>query len=591
MTFDVAFTLLVIAVSVALMARDFLSPDYLLLGALLTVAGAGVVEPEEALVGFSNSAVIAIAGLFVVAAGVRETGLVDRVVDVMFGAATSLRPVLARLTVFAAGSSAFFSNTAVVAISIPTVSRWAREQGVSPSKVLIPLSYASILGGLCTLIGTSTNVVASGLFRDSGMQGLGFFELTAVAGPLAVVGLAYLTFVAPKIVPSREDPTERAEKAVQEFVTEMKLDDPSPLVGQTVEEAGLRGVEDLYLVRIERETGFLSPVPPGERLAAEDRLTFAGALSRIMELRHLQGLRPAATGEPPEEEPGWALHRVVISPGSPLVGTKVQEADFRARYGATVLAVQRRGERMGERIQEVVLRPGDTLLVEAGPDFEEAHHDSQDFFLITRVAEHPERRRRKQRAAVALLVGMIVAAATEVLPLPIAAPAAGLGMLLTGCITPGEARRSIDWSVLVAIGSAIGIARALDVSGADALLGQGVGALAGLFGEWGLLLGIFVGTVVLTELIINQAAVALVFPVVLTAAAAQGLDPRPLALTATIAASLSFSTPLNYTTNLMIYGPGNYRFSDFTRVGLPLQLLLGVTAVTLIRLVWPLQGG
>ncbi len=588
MPFDAAFTFAVLLLTVGLMALDLVSPDYLLLGALLTLAAAGVVEASEALAGFANPAIATIGGLFLVAAGVRATGLIDRVTAAMFGEASSIRKVLLRLTAMAASGSAFLSNTAIVAIGIPTLDRWARSHDISPSRLLIPLSFASIIGGVSTLIGTSTNVVMDGLMRENGIAGLGFFELAAVGVPLAVVVVLYLTLVSPHLLPARESP-ESPARDVQEYVTEMRVEPASSLVGQTVEGAGLLEVEDLYVVRIARETGVIAPVEPGERLAAGDRISFAGALRSIVHLTRLDGLRPVTTGEAPEAEPTWEFYQVVITPGSPLVGTHIQETDFRARYNATVLAVQRRGEEIPASIAEVALRPGDTLILEAGPEFGRAHRESSEFFVVSPLEGTVPRREDRQWIAAGILTAMIGVAASGLLALPIAAPVAGLAMILTGCVGPGEARRSVDGSVLVAVGSAIGIAHALEASGGAQVLGEALTALAGVAGEWGLLLGVFFGTLLLTELIINQAAAALMFPVVVAVAGAQGLDPRPLVLIATVAASLSFSTPLNYQTNLMVYGPGKYRFADFTRTGLPLQLLLSVVAVTVFQLVWPLQ--
>jgi di/tricarboxylate transporter len=321
---------------------------------------------------------------------------------------------------------------------------------------------------------------------------------------------------------------------------------------------------------------------------AGDRISFAGALDHIVELLHLEGLRAVSSAGLPQKDETWTLYQVVVTPGSPLVGTTLQEGEFRARYNAVVLAVQRRGkEEPRTSIGEAVLRPGDTLLLEAGPGFARGHRESLDFLVIQPIEGTVPRRSGRGRTAVGILIAMVLAAASGLVALPIAAPAAGLLMILTGCVDAGEARRSVDWSVLVAIGAAIGIAGALEASGGADILGHGITVLEAYAGEWGLLLGVFVGTVLLTELIINQAAAALVFPIVVAVAATAGLDPRPLILTATVAASLSFSTPLNYQTNLMVYGPGKYHFSDFTRTGLPLQLLLGVVAVTVIRFVWP----
>jgi len=587
MPFEALLTFAVLLVTVALMAREFMSPDYLLLGALVILGVAGVMDTTQALSGFANPALATIGGLFLVAAGIRATGVIDRVTDAMLGKGRSLRGVLSRLTTFAAAGSGFMSNTAIVAIGIPTLDQWARRNDVSPSKLLIPLSYASIIGGTLTLIGTSTNVVVDGLLRQHDLAGLGFFELTVVGVPLALVVVLYLTFVSPRLIPDRVAADETSED-VRRYVTEMVLESTSPLIGRSVEEAGLLDVSDLWVVRIDRDdAGVVAPVEPGVRLAAGDRVTFAGALKRIVRLTRLSGLRPVTAQPLPKTEETLEVYQVVVTPGSPLVGSAIEEADFRARYAAAVLAVRRRGEDPSPRMAEVVLRPGDTLILEASPEFSRAHRESRDFLVVGPVEGTLPRRTEKQETAVGILLGMIVVAAIGLVPLPLAAPAAGLLMIVTGCVDPGEARRSVDWSVLVAIGSAIGIARALEVSGGAAIVGDAITALGSVAGDWGLLLGVFLSTVLLTELIINQAAAALMFPVVVALASTQGMDPRPLILTATVAASLSFSTPLNYQTNLMVYGPGRYRFTDFTRVGVPLQLLLGVVAVGVIRVVWP----
>jgi di/tricarboxylate transporter len=589
MGFDAVLTIAVLLVTVALIAREVFSPDFLLLGALLVLAVAGVLTPVQVLAGFSNPAIATIAGLFLVAAGIRATGLIDRVAQAMFGEGASLRSVLARTTTLSAVGSAFMSNTAIVAIGIPTLDRWARDHGISPSKLLIPLSYASIIGGISTLIGTSTNLVMDGLLRQNGLSGLGFFELAVVGVPVLLAGILYLTFVAPRILTPRIAP-EAPTADAHEFVTDVKVNEASDLVGQTVEDAGLHEVQELYLVRIQRRKSLVIPVEPGETLAPGDRLTFAGDLEHIVELAHLEGVEAVPTADPPVEEPTWEMYRAVIPRGSPLVGTRLKEAEFRARYNASVVAVQRRGEEVEERVGDERLRAGDTLILEASPDFDRAHREYSELFVMSPLRGRRPRERDKQGVAAGLLVGMIAAAASGLLALPIASPVAGLLMIITGCVSPDEARRSVNWSVLVAVGSAIGIASALDVSGAAAVLGQGIAMMADVVGTWGVLLGVFFGTVLLTELIINQAAAALMFPVVVALAATQGLDPRPLVLTATVAASMSFSTPLNYQTNLMVYGPGKYRFTDFTKVGVPLQILLSLVAISVIQYVWPLAG-
>lgn len=334
---DAVFTIVVLLVTVGLIAREVFSPDFLLLGALLVFATAGVLSPRDVLAGFSNPDIATIAGLFLVAAGIRATGLIDRVTQAMFGKGASLRSGLARTTTLSAVGSAFMSNTAIVAIGIPTLGQWARDHGISPSKLLIPLSYASIIGGISTLIGTSTNLVMDGLLRQHGLPGIGFLELAVVGVPVLGAGIAYLTLLAPRLLPARVS-AESPEDDVHEFVTDVQVNDASDLVGQTVRDAGLDEVE----------------------------------------------------------EPTWEMYRAVIPRGSPLVETRLKEAEFRARYNASVVAVQRRGENVEKRVGEARLRAGDTLVLEASPEFDQAHREYNELLVMSPLRGPRRREARKQ---------------------------------------------------------------------------------------------------------------------------------------------------------------------------------------------------
>lgn len=588
MSLDAAITLSVLALTLVAAAREWASLDLVVLVALFTLVMTRAAELETVLEGFSNPAVLTIGSLLVVAAGLRATGVLQDLAPKVLGAGGSLRSVLFRLTTTTAAGSAFLSNTALVAMGIPTLLGWSRRRGVPASKLLIPLSYASVLGGMCTLIGTSTNVVMDGLLEAGGMAGIGFFELAQVGVPLIVLAVVYLVFVAPKILPGRSS-AELPERKPRRYVTEMKLHPDSSLAGQTVEQSGLQDISGLFLVRLEREeVAAFAPVEPDTELVAGDRLAFAGVREQIVELRRRRDLRTARYSPPGTGTEPQKLHEAVVSPGSPLVGSTVAEADFRPRYNAAVVAIHRHGEELDEPLDEVVLRAGDTLLLEAAPGFSRAFSDAQDFYLVTAVEGSEALRREKKVTAIGILGAVIVAAATGLIDLPMAALGGGVAMLATGCLSAGEARRSVDWSVLVLVGGAIGLAAALRSSGAAAFLGQGLEAAGDAFGPLGVLIGVFLGTALLTEMIVNQAAAALAFPVVVAAAGAQGLDPRPLVIAATVAASFSFSTPLSYQTNLMVYGPGGYRFTDFLRAGLPMQLVLGTVAIVLIWFLYPL---
>ncbi|MDP2529450.1 MAG: SLC13 family permease [Candidatus Palauibacterales bacterium] len=591
MSLDAAITLAVVALTIVALAREVLSPDVLLFGALVVLVAAGVLDFEAALRGFSNPVLLTIAGLLVVAAGLKVTGALEVVTDLVLGTARTLRQALARLTGTTVVASAFLNNTAIVAMGIPVATRWSRRRGIAPSRVLIPLSYASILGGLCTLIGTSTNLVVDGLMKGHGLAELGFFELARIGVPIAVVGLVYLVLAGPALLPDRSQVEADAESA-RRYLAEMRLTSPSPLIGRTVEDAGLRHLPGLFLVRIERTTGIVAPVGPAERLAEGDRLTFAGLVETIVDLRRYRGLEPITGGEPEGGADGGEealeLHEAVISPGSPLVGSSIREASFRARYNAAVIAVHRHGERIERRIGDIVLRPGDALMLEAAAGFDRAFRDSSDFYLVSRVDDSAAPRHEHRWISILVLATVVTLAATGLVSITLAAALGGLAMVATGCLSPGEAKRAVDWSLLVVIGSALGIAVAMEKSGAAALLAEGVTDASASFGPRGVLAGLFLGTLVLTELITNNAAAALMFPVAVSVAGDLGLAARPLVIAVTVAASLSMATPLGYQTNLMVYGPGGYRFTDFTKAGLPLQLLAGAMAVVLIPVLWPM---
>ena len=370
----------------------------------------------------------------------------------------------------------------------------------------------------------------------------------------------------------------------------IEIVEPSVLTGKTVEQAGLRRLPGLFLVRIERETGTIAPVGPEVRLFPEDRLTFAGVLETIVDLRRFRGLEPVAEESRHDRPGGMELHEAVVSPGSPLVGTSVRDANFRGRYNSAVIAIHRHGERIDSRIGDIVLRPGDTLLLEAAPGFTRAFRDSRDFYLVSKVEESGPPRHEQLFAAVAVLAFVVITASLRLFPIAISAMAGAILMVAFRCLTPGEAKRSVDWSVLITIGAALGIAQALETSGAAGLLAEGIVFAGSGLGPAGVLGGVLIASMILTEIISNTAAIALMFPIAMAAAAHLGLDARPFLIAATVAASFSFSTPIGYQTNLMVYGPGGYRFSDFTRVGLPLQIILLLLSLVLIPVIWPLGG-
>ena len=606
MGFELALTLGVVGVALLALMFDVMSPDAILIGGLVIVTMGGIIDLETAMQGFGNATLLALGTLYVVAAALRETGALDAASQFVLGRGKDVRRLLLRMCPSVTVYSAFLNNTPVVAMGIPAIRGWCRRHGISPSKLLMPLSFASIFGGICTLIGTSTNLVVHGLLQSEGMPGFTFFELAWVGVPCAVIGLLYVIFVAPSMIKERADIRVEEEEERADLV-EVELAANSPLVGETVHENELEFLPGLALVRIERGEREIAPVEHSERLRAGDRLLFAptdgekrAVASEEVDLAPYPGLRLALTDI--EEEGDRELHQVVVREGSSLIGEKCGGIDFPARFGAAVTGIRRGGQRLEPPLTDVVLQPGDTLLLDTERGFREAFEESEEFFVtseaggeVEKTEEEASEQRRSMRMdeetwelwlSVAVVVGIVGTVTVGLTHIALAGSLGAMVLIGAGVINPGEARESVDWNVLLVIGAALGLGEAMQASGAAQLIGEGVVNATKAFGPYGILAGIVVATTLLTNVVTNNGAVALMFPVALSVAESQGFDPRALMVSMTLAGSLAFITPIGYQTNLMVYGPGNYTFFDFLRVGTPLQVLLWIVIVAVAPLVW-----
>ena len=576
------------------------APDALLLGSVVLVMLVGIVTPEEAFLGFANPEMLTVAALFVVAAALRETGVLDTVGRWVFGRARSERSALLRMSASVTGMSAFLNNTPIVAMFIPIVTGWCKKNQVAPSRLLMPLSFFTILGGTCTLIGTSTNLVVNGLMRQASeanpifhesLRPMTLFEMSYLGVPYAVVGVAYLILVGRHLLPNRKDFFEQLRESSREYLVNLEVKPGCRLVNQTVEDAGLRRLPGLFLVEITREQQILSPVPPNQVLNAGDILTFTGIAANIVDLEKIPGLVPVGsegyeTGAVSRR--GRVLCEAVVSGTSPCVGKTVRGANFRAAYNAAIIAVHRGGERLEGKVGDIALRPGDTLLLQTDPHFQRVHRNDPDFLLVSGVDDSRPVRSDKTVIAAILLVALIALMATGVVRTVTAAfLIAGL-MVMTRCISAADARQGIDWQTLITIGSAFGLGKALVNSGCVEFVARTVVSHASSLGPLAVLGGVYVITAVITEVITNNAAAALVFPFAIGIASQLGVNPRPFAIAVAFAASASFITPIGYQTNLMVYAAGGYRFTDYVRVGLPLAILLAICAQVLIPVFWPL---
>lgn len=614
-----------ILLMLGLLGSGRFAADVVVLCSVLVLLLFGIITPAEALRGFSNPGVVTVAFLYIVAAGLRETGAMAMLTERLLGRPRTALAAQARLVLPVAGLSAFVNNTPIVAMFLPVLSGLSRRTGIAPSRLFLPLSYAAILGGACTLIGTSTNVVVAGLIhahnRDvpeasARLPEMGMFTISALGVPVAVVGIAYLLLAGRRLLPDRRSDPLQVE-AARQYATAMRIGPDCPIVGRTVEKAGLRHLPGLFLSRIERTEATLVAVAPDEVLRAGDTLVFVGVLESVVDLQKIRGLTPVAeehaapageageaggSPEPVRRGNGHAhrarmkLVEVVISPASPLVGLSVREGGFRTRYRAVIIGVHRHGQRVPGKIGDIVLRPGDTLLIEAPPEFSRRFKDSADFYLVSELDGAAAPRHDRAWVALgifALMVALFTLGSVNLVPgwnrLPdemVIAMAAAALMIVFRCCTTAQARASLDWTVLIVIAASFGMGRAMETTGLASVLADSITTAASAGGPMLLLASIYLITLVFTALINNNAAAVLMFPIIVQISRDQGLPFMPLALCMVVAASCEFMTPIGYQTNLMVMGPGGYRWSDYLRFGGPLTLICGTVAVAVAGLLW-----
>jgi len=562
-------------------------PDMAMIGGVVVLLAAGVLAPDEALKGMSNEGMITVAALFVVAAAVERTGALAALVDRALGRPLSLASAQMRTMVGPAALSAFMNNTPVVALMVPAIRDWAKKHRLSVSKLLMPMNAAVVLGGLCTLIGTSTNVVVSGLVAAKTGHPLGMFEISWLGVPLLLAGFAYLIFASRHLLKDRR-PAVSPSDDPRQYSLEMLVETGSPLIGRSIEEAGLRGLDGLFLMEIDRGGHVMAAVAPTERLEAGDRLVFVGVVDSVVELQKIRGLRPATDqvfmlDDPRSER---TLIEAVVSNTCPLIGRTIREGRFRSTYDAVVIAVARNGERLQMKIGDITLEPGDTLLLEASPEFAEHQRSNRDFYLVSAVSNFTPPRHDQAWIACTVLAAMVLAATLELVPMVAAALVAAAVVVAMQCISSDEARQSIEWESLLLIAASFGLARAMEKTGLAEGIAQSTIAAAGDHPHV-VLAAIYFVTMLFTELMSNNAAAVLTFPIAWQTAADLGVNPMPFVMAVTVAASCGFATPMGYQTNLMIYGPGGYKFSDYVRFGGPLNLLVMAITVALAPLIWP----
>lgn len=590
-TVQIAIVLALVAGVLVGFVRDRLPPDVVAMIALSVLLATGVLTAGDALAVFGNSGPITVGCLFVLSAALERTGLVERAgALVSRGVGRSPTLALVAITLSAMAISAFINNTPVVAILTPVAIMLAQSVGVAPSRLLIPLSFASIFGGTTTLIGTSTNLLVNGVAIERGLAPFGMFEITPAGVALGLVGLAYMVLAGRWLLPDRVSPAAAlAAKAKRAYVAEMLVPQGSPLVGKSLKEAGLTGTRGAAVLDVIRGFASLRFRLDRVELRAGDRVVIHSNVADVMGLREA-GKLVLGPGDERAFEPIGSQQAVVmegiVGPRSRLIGYRLSELNFRRLYGVYILAAHRQGQELRGGFDEIRLAFGDTLLLEGPPDGLRRLFERRVLVNLSQPGQRPFRR-DKAPTALGAVVALMTLAALEILPIAALAIIAATAVVALGCLTAEEAYEAIQWRILLLIFGMLALGMAMDRTGAGTLLVGGIAAVVAGFGPVAVLAAVYLMTSTLTEIISNNATAILMTPIAIGLAEQLGVDPRPLVVAVLFAASATFATPIGYQTNTFVYAAGGYRFSDFVRVGLPLNLLMWLTATAVIPLFWP----
>jgi di/tricarboxylate transporter len=597
LSLDILLTLAVALGALVLFVSNRLRVDVVGLMVMATLILLGLVTPQEGISGFANEATITVAAMFILSAGLLRTGAIDvlgRWVGRLAGKSEFRLLLVACLLVVP--MSAFINNTPVVVVMIPLILGLTREMGVAPSRLFMPISFASQMGGTLTLIGTSTNLLVAGLVLELGLERIHLFQITGPALVLTTLGLVYLLTVGRWLTPVRKggaDVMERYE--LRDYLSVLVVEPDSPHVGRTLRETRFAQTHGLDIVQIDREGRRLS-APGGDMvLEAGDHLLVHGKvpdIARVSEIEHLRlaGAK-SSLSEDGEAESGndgetLQLAEIIVPPRSPALGRSLRDLAFRGRYGVSVLAAQRHGEPLHERLRDLVLQSGDILLVQGTPrQLRDIHRTGQ--LAVLGPVDLPAKRIRKIKFSVSIIIAVVALAAFGVTTILVSAILGVIAMFLTGCLKPDEAYREIDWMVIVLLGSLIPLGIAMQNTGTAQYIAAGILRTTAPFGLIGALAAFYLLTSLLTELISNNAAAVVLTPIAVATGSALGVSPLPFVIAVMFAASNSFLTPIGYQTNTFVYGPGGYRFSDFFRVGAPLSVILLIAAVFVIPLFFP----
>ncbi|MAC94207.1 MAG: SLC13 family permease [Flavobacteriales bacterium] len=565
---------------------EWFRPTVVFFIAILFLVIGGVLTPSEALHGFGNEQLAVIILLLIISDIFRKSSVIDVLFNKLFGKSNSLSRFRFSMMLLVASFSAFFNNTPLVAMMMPYVNRWSNQKKVSASKLLIPLSYAAILGGCVTLIGTSTNLIVNGMAVDNGFEPLGIFDFTAVGLPMLILGVLYLSLFGNKLLPSKSTDAEKLYKQSREFFIETMVKSNSPLLGKTVENAGLRNLKGLYLVELIRDEHSITPVSPDEILQEEDTLIFAGETTAVEEISKSDlGLTLPKTVERMIDKKS-SINEIVVSFNSSLIGKKVMDTDFRARFDAAIVAVHRNGEKLSGKIGEIELRAGDVLLVFSGSDFLSRTKNNQAFYILTHIEEPEDINVTKVSLVFLSLLASIIISATTTIPLIIGLSVVLMLAIFMKIVPLNEIRKGMDFELIMLIAFGLAFGKAMINSGASLYIADLFMLLNNYVGSIGFLMIMFIVTNILAAYITNKAAVAILFPISIALAADLGFNPIPFILIVSFGAAANFITPIGYQTNLMVYGPGGYSFKDFMKVGMPLTILYMIVSALILNYIY-----
>jgi di/tricarboxylate transporter len=588
----IVLTLGVVLLALVCFVGEWFPADVTAITVMVMLMTLGLVTPEEGISGFSNSATITVLAMFILSAGIDRTGAVQSVSRwfMAWGGRQASRQILV-MGGIVGPISGFINNTAVVAVFLPIVEDWCRKQGIAPSKLLMPLSYVTVLGGMLTVIGTSTNVLASGLSEDLGYGTFGLFQFTLVGLITGTMGLLYLAFVAPRWLPQRQtletDPVLQ-RYGLNNYISEIVIPPGSNLVGQSLQSSQLQRKFDLDVMELIRNGAHFSQPIADKRMQAGDVLLVRGNPDCLLQIKETQGIEilPEVKFGYTDVEPALTageegIAEVLLLPNAEIVGSTLKETRFRQRYNATVLAIQQGQTLVRDRMGRVPLQFGDVLLVQ-GPKQSLLGLQTHPGFVLTQQRDGETLRRDRAWVAIAILVAVVILAALEWVPILVSAWIGVVLMLLTGCLKPGELYSAVRWDVIFLLAGLIPLGIAMENSGAIQWLADRMVALGGNWSGYALLTLFFIITSLVTEILSNNACVILLLPIAAKVAESLSLNPYAFMFTVMFAASNSFMTPIGYQTNTMVYGSGGYHFTDFLRVGTPLNLLMALITPPLI---------